>query len=176
MPTLLLVMLIANGGVRRKLDVVMGFDGDDVKEEIATGKRHVLEGEDDGFIYELDVQDRHIVNLQLNKHQHHSPRKNAHTQTHLIHKCRQNHLPNTLLHIRLKLPLTIKQKNPRQPCPILPESFIRGVLAHSFEPVPDRLEEVVEVGFVFPVIESAARVADVVAACVAVWFEDVTCL
>jgi hypothetical protein len=173
MPTLLLVMLIANGGVRQELDVVMGFNGDDIREEIATGKRHVLGGEDDGFIYKLDARDRDIADLQLHKHQHHSPRKNAHTQT---HKRRQNHLPNILPQIRLKLPLTIKQKIPRQPYPILPESFIRGVLAHSFEPVPDRLEEVVEVGFVFPVVESAAGVADLVAVGVAVWFEDVTCL
>jgi hypothetical protein len=46
MPTLLLVMLSAN---------VMSFNGNDVREEIVIEKRHVLEGEDNGFIYQLST-------------------------------------------------------------------------------------------------------------------------
>jgi hypothetical protein len=38
------------------------------------------------------------------------------------------------------------------------------------------LEEVVKMGFVFPVVEFAAGVADLIAVGVAVWFKDVACL
>src|SRR5882762_1069761 len=99
-------------------------------------------------------------------------------KTHLIQKRRQNHLPDIHPQVRLKLqaPLTITQQIPRQPRPILFELFIHGVLAHGFEPVTNGVEEVVEVGFIFPVIESAAGVADLVTAGVTRGFEDVPCL
>ena len=73
------VMLVANSRVQRKLDVVMGIDSDDVRADIATGERHVLDDEVDGIIYKLDARDRVTANPQLHQHQHHSPRKNTQT-------------------------------------------------------------------------------------------------
>jgi len=159
-----MVTLVANSGVRREVDVTM--DSDDVGEEIAAGEREVLKDEVDAIVCILDTRDRDI---QPTSHQR---------EQHLTSQPWQNHLPNILPQIWLELqaPLAIKQQIPRQPRPILPESFICGVLAHPFEPVPDGLEEVFIVRFVFPIVDLAAGIADLVAAGVGVGFEDVACL
>jgi hypothetical protein len=58
-----MVMLVANGGIRRERDVVMGFDGDEMREEIATRKCQVLGGKVGGIVCKLDAGDQDIADL-----------------------------------------------------------------------------------------------------------------
>jgi hypothetical protein len=56
-----MVTLVANGGVRREVNVIM--DSDDVGEEIAAGEREVLKDEVDAIVCILDTRNRDIANL-----------------------------------------------------------------------------------------------------------------
>jgi hypothetical protein len=71
-------------------------------------------------------------------------------RSYLVNKSRKYNLTNIIPQARFELqtPLTIEQQIPSQPRPIFTEALISGIVAHDFEPVPDRGEEVVKVGFV----------------------------
>jgi hypothetical protein len=56
-----MVTLVANGGVRREVDVIM--DSDDVGEEIAAGEREVIKDQVGAIVCILDTRDRDIANL-----------------------------------------------------------------------------------------------------------------
>jgi hypothetical protein len=79
-------------------------------------------------------------------------------EPHLVNKSREDNLADIIPQARFELqaPLAIEQQIPRQSRPILAEALISGIVPHSFEPVPDGGEELVKVGFVFPVVELAA--------------------
>ena len=55
--------------VRAELHVVMGLDGDDVREEVATLKREVLNDEVERVVGVLDTRDGDVSNL-LNEGRH----------------------------------------------------------------------------------------------------------
>jgi hypothetical protein len=74
-----MVTLVANGGVRREIDVIM--DSDDVVEEIAAGEREVLKDEVDVIVCILDTRDRDIADL----HQHEQHLTSQQRKTYLIH-------------------------------------------------------------------------------------------
>ena len=79
-------------------------------------------------------------------------------EPYLVSKSRKYNLTNIIPQTRFELqtPLSIEQQIPSQPRPIFTKALISEIVAHGFEPVPNRGEEVVKVGFVFPVIELAA--------------------
>ena len=56
-----MVTLVANGGVRREIDVIM--DSNVVGEDIAAGEREVLKDEVDAIVCILDTRDRDIADL-----------------------------------------------------------------------------------------------------------------
>ena len=110
-----MVRLVANGGVRREVNLIMDSDG--VVEEVAAGEREVLKDE---FCI-LVTRDRNIADLHFTSISNISLHNNAkHTLSTTMAK--KKHLPNILLQIWLKLqaPLAIKQRIPRQPRPIVP--------------------------------------------------------
>jgi hypothetical protein len=92
----------------------------------------------------------------------------------LIKPVRENTLANSILQARFKLqtPLAVEQQVLSQSRPIFTKALISGIVPHGFEPVPDRREEAVKVRFVFPVLELATWIMDLVPAGVAVGFED----
>jgi hypothetical protein len=55
--------------------------------------------------------------------------------------------------LELQATLAIEQQILRQPCPILPEPLVQLIVTHSFEPIPNDVEEVVEMRLILVVIE-----------------------
>jgi hypothetical protein len=74
-----MVTLITNGGVQRKIDVIM--DSNNIVEEIAAGEHEVLKDEVDVIICILDTQDQDIADL----HEHEQHLTSQQHKTHLIH-------------------------------------------------------------------------------------------
>ena len=58
-----MVMFVGNGLVRAELHIVVGFDGDDVREEIAALERQVLDDEIKRIVGILDTRDGDVSNL-----------------------------------------------------------------------------------------------------------------
>jgi len=56
------MLIPSNSG---ELDGIMGFNGDDFREEITAGESNVLQDEVNGIICILDARDRDIADLTL---------------------------------------------------------------------------------------------------------------
>jgi hypothetical protein len=126
---------------------------DDVGEEITAGKREVLNDEIEGVAGILDVRDGDAsdllrTNISFNL-------QNWRISMHLINQRRQDDLPDITSKSLLErdATLAIKQQILRQPCPILPEPLVQLIVTHSFEPIANGVEEVVEMHLMHVVIE-----------------------
>jgi hypothetical protein len=132
----------------------LGFHRDIVQEEVSSSEREILYDQVERIIGILDPRNGDMPDL--------------------VNECRQDHFPEVHPELRfvLQTAFAVEKQIPGQASPVLAETNVERVLAHSIEPSPEAGEQIVEMAAILLVVEAASGLAKGVALIIAIGFKN----